>query len=88
MLITRPRIWSVTSFCSSVLLSASAITSANPKPKRNSNDKFNREESANPMMHNPNGQTYFWEILIPGSLEGLIVGFLTQRYGEGALAKR
>ena len=27
------------------------------------------------------GQTYFWEILIPGSLVGLIVGFLTQRYG-------
>lgn len=27
------------------------------------------------------GQQYFWEILIPGSLVGLIVGFLTQRYG-------
>lgn len=40
------------------------------------------------MMPNPNGQTYFWEILIPGSMVGLIVGFLTQRYGEGALAKR
>ena len=24
---------------------------------------------------------YFWEILIPGSMVGLIVGFLTQRYG-------
>lgn len=34
------------------------------------------------------GQTYFWEILIPGSLVGLIVGFLTQRYGAAAgLAK-
>ncbi len=27
------------------------------------------------------GQVYFWEIMIPGSLVGLIVGFLTQRYG-------
>lgn len=28
------------------------------------------------------GQQYFWEILIPGSMVGLIVGFLTQRYGS------
>ena len=34
------------------------------------------------------GQVYFWEILIPGSMVGLIVGFLTQRYGIPALAKR
>lgn len=27
------------------------------------------------------GKHYFWEILIPGALVGLIVGFLTQRYG-------
>lgn len=27
------------------------------------------------------GKRYFWEILLPGSLVGLIVGFLTQRYG-------
>ena len=27
------------------------------------------------------GQRYFWEILIPGAMVGLIVGFLTQRYG-------
>ncbi|MEP7347269.1 MAG: hypothetical protein ABI877_18505 [Gemmatimonadaceae bacterium] len=27
------------------------------------------------------GRQYFWEILIPGSMVGLIVGFLTQRYG-------
>lgn len=27
------------------------------------------------------GQQYFWEILIPGSLVGLIVGYATQRYG-------
>ncbi len=30
------------------------------------------------------GKQYFWEILIPGSLVGLIVGFLTQRYGLGS----
>jgi hypothetical protein len=34
------------------------------------------------------GQKYFWEILIPGSMVGLIVGFLTQRYGQAALASR
>ena len=39
------------------------------------------------------GKQYFWEILIPGSMVGLIVGFLTQRYGvprahEGAVAAR
>ena len=27
------------------------------------------------------GKQYFWEIMIPGSMVGLIVGFLTQRYG-------
>ena len=30
------------------------------------------------------GAVYFWEILIPGSLVGLIVGFATQRYGVRA----
>jgi hypothetical protein len=39
------------------------------------------------MATDPNtGQKYFWEILIPGSMVGLIVGFLTQRYGMAALA--
>lgn len=27
------------------------------------------------------GQPYFWEIIIPGMIVGLIVGFATQRYG-------
>ena len=27
------------------------------------------------------GKRYFWEIMLPGSMVGLIVGFLTQRYG-------
>ena len=29
---------------------------------------------------NENGQTYFWEILIPGMIVGLIVGYATQRH--------
>ena len=33
------------------------------------------------MPNGPTGEVYFWEILIPGSLVGLIVGYLTQRYG-------
>lgn len=27
------------------------------------------------------GEVYFWEILIPGMIVGLIVGYATQRYG-------
>ncbi len=34
-----------------------------------------------------NGEPYFWEIIIPGSLVGLIVGFATQRYGARSPAK-
>ena len=43
------------------------------------------------MMTDPNtGQVYFWEILIPGSIVGLIVGYATQRYGTapGAATSR
>jgi hypothetical protein len=29
------------------------------------------------------GQPYFWEIILPGSLVGLIVGFATARYRGG-----
>lgn len=40
------------------------------------------------LSRDPNtGQQYFWEILIPGSMVGLIVGFLTQRYGTRASAR-
>src|SRR5688572_4926148 len=28
-----------------------------------------------------NNEPYFWEIIIPGMIVGLIVGFVTQRYG-------
>jgi hypothetical protein len=40
------------------------------------------------LMPAANGQKYFWEILIPGSMVGLIVGFLTQRYGTSRLTIR
>lgn len=30
------------------------------------------------------GKSLFWEILIPGSLVGVVVGFLTQRYGAAS----
>ncbi len=33
------------------------------------------------------GQKYFWEILIPGSMVGLVVGYLTQRYGASVAAR-
>lgn len=33
------------------------------------------------------GQRYFWEIMIPGSLVGLIVGYATQKYGMRAGAR-
>jgi len=32
------------------------------------------------------GKSYFWEIMIPGAICGLIVGFATQRYGAPAPA--
>jgi uncharacterized membrane protein (Fun14 family) len=28
------------------------------------------------------GKVYFWEIMIPGSLVGLIVGYATQKFGQ------
>jgi hypothetical protein len=35
------------------------------------------------MGTDPNtGKQYFWEIMIPGSIVGLIVGFATQKYGS------
>ncbi|MEP6834086.1 MAG: hypothetical protein ABJB74_11855 [Gemmatimonas sp.] len=41
------------------------------------------------MAMDPNtGKVYFWEILIPGSLVGLIVGFATQRYGMRPIPAR
>ncbi len=34
------------------------------------------------------GGPYFWEIVIPGSIVGLIVGFATQKYGTSGSAPR
>jgi hypothetical protein len=31
-------------------------------------------------MPNPDGSHYWWEIMLPGSVLGIIVGFATQRY--------
>ena len=33
-------------------------------------------------MPNPAGKHYYFEIMLPGSIVGLIVGYATQRYGE------
>jgi hypothetical protein len=33
-------------------------------------------------MPNPDGTHYWWEIMLPGSVVGLIVGYVTQRYGR------
>ena len=30
------------------------------------------------------GRRYFWEIMIPGAMVGLIVGYATQRFGRPA----
>lgn len=37
-------------------------------------------------MPNPDGKHYYWEIILPGSVLGLIVGYATQRYGRPARA--
>jgi len=33
----------------------------------------------------PDGTHYWWEIMLPGSVLGLIVGYATQRYGKPAV---
>ena len=35
-------------------------------------------------MPQPDGTLYWWEIMLPGSILGLIVGYATQRYGAPA----
>ena len=32
-------------------------------------------------MPQPSGEHYYWEIILPGSVLGVIVGYATQRYG-------
>jgi hypothetical protein len=33
-------------------------------------------------MPNPDGSHYYWQIMLPGSLVGVIVGYATQTYGK------
>jgi hypothetical protein len=32
-------------------------------------------------MPNPEGKHYYWQIMLPGSIVGLLVGYATQKYG-------
>jgi peptidoglycan/LPS O-acetylase OafA/YrhL len=36
------------------------------------------------MFPDEQGNYYYWEIMIPGALVGLILGYVTQRYGRAA----
>lgn len=36
------------------------------------------------LIPDPNGKHYYFEIMLPGSIVGLIVGFATQKYGKPA----
>jgi hypothetical protein len=36
----------------------------------------------------PNGKHYYFEIMLPGAIVGLIVGYATQRYGRSAVPQR
>ena len=38
---------------------------------------------------NPGGKHYYFEIMLPGGIVGMIVGYATQRFGQGAeMARR
>lgn len=39
-------------------------------------------------MPQPDGSHYWWEIMLPGSLVGLIVGYVTQKYGRPSVVAR
>jgi peptidoglycan/LPS O-acetylase OafA/YrhL len=39
-------------------------------------------------MPTPDGKHYYWEIILPGSVLGLIVGYATQKYGTPATPAR
>jgi uncharacterized membrane protein (Fun14 family) len=40
------------------------------------------------MQPNPDGSHYYWQIMLPGGILGIIVGYATQRYGRPARASR
>ena len=37
-------------------------------------------------MPNPEGKHYYWQIMLPGSVLGLMVGYATKQYGRGTAA--
>jgi MFS family permease len=37
-------------------------------------------------MPDPSGNHYYWEIVLPGSVLGLMVGWATQKYGRARVA--
>jgi peptidoglycan/LPS O-acetylase OafA/YrhL len=39
-------------------------------------------------MPQPTGKHYYFEIMLPGGIVGMIVGYATQRYGAGVLQTR
>jgi ABC-type enterobactin transport system permease subunit len=40
------------------------------------------------LMPSTSGQHYYWEIMLPGSFVGLIVGYATQKYGTRPTSSR
>ena len=36
---------------------------------------------------NPDGSHYYWQIMLPGSILGIIVGYATQKYTPGSAAR-
>jgi hypothetical protein len=39
-------------------------------------------------MPQPSGKHYYFEIMLPGGIVGMIVGYATQRFGAGVLSLR
>ena len=40
------------------------------------------------MLNASAGKNYYWQIMLPGAMLGLIVGYATQRYGSQVTARR
>jgi len=38
-------------------------------------------------MPDPSGVHYYWEMVLPGSVLGLLVGYATQRWSGGVLPR-
>ena len=38
-------------------------------------------------MPSPEGKHYYWQIMLPGSVLGMIVGYATQRYGRETMLR-